>query len=273
MNINYNEKGQLNEILNNNKIINNEWYTISLLAKYCAILKIDMEDALNFIEDKLRTIIPNYSSLTYRNTIKKFLKTFLKRDDVILSDVKKIRIYKDEVAFIEKNVPKENYQKVAFTYLCYRKIRNAAYNKQDTILPIKDKSEDIFKVASMTETGIKAKKILHKLVQDNVLKTMGFYTNEKGELKINLTDTRLDVCNYIKFDGEAAFEVESEDFEKLGLVWLLYKGNKKIKRCEKCNTLLQVKGKERTKYCKTCAKKVNIEKTILNQKKWDTLIC
>ena len=56
-----------------------------------------------------------------------------------------------------------------------------------------------------------------------------------------------------------AFEVEAKDFENLGLVWLLYKGNKKVKRCERCGNLIQVKGKERTKYCKECAKEIQKE--------------
>ena len=88
---------------------------------------------------------------------------------------------------------------------------------------------------------------------------MDFYRDYKGKLRVNSRDNRLDVCNYIKFEGEVAFEVEAKDFENLGLVWLLYKGNKKVKRCERCGNLIQAKGKERTKYCKECAKAIKNE--------------
>lgn len=259
MTINYNEVEQLNSILQDNKLIRNEWYTITLLAKHCSILKMNVEESFIFIEEHLKSIIPNCNILSYKDIIKKSLKIFLNKNNIKLSNVEKIIIYKEEVEFIESHLAKESYQKVAFTYLAYRKIRNEIYNRQDTIIPEKDKDNDIFKNANMTETGFKITKVIRKLIEANVLKIMGFYTDKKGNLKIDVTDNRVDVCNYIKFEGEIAFEVEAKDFENLGLVWLLHKGNKKIKRCQRCENLIQTKGKERTKYCKECAKVIKNE--------------
>ena len=271
MDINYNEKEQLEEILKENKLIKNEWYTLMLLTKYCCLEHYTEEETWEFIEEHLKAIIPRYKTLDYKEMINKCIKTFLNRTNVVLSDVKRIPIYKEEIEFIEKNVPKESYQKLAFGFLCYRKILNYAYDKHDTVIPSKYKTIDIFKVSNMTQMGQQAEDVICKLINSEILKTMGFYKDSKGELRINITDNRLEVP-YIKFEGEVAFEVEAKDFENLGLVWLLYKGNKKVMRFVRFGLLIHGKGKERTKYCKECAKLVNIEKTLENKKK-KSLIC
>lgn len=259
MEINYNEKEHLKEILEEDKLIKNEWYTLVLLTKYCCLEHYTEKEALEFINEHLSLIIPRYKPLEYKEMINKSIKAFLYRDNIVLSDVKKIPIYKEEIEFIESHIIKENYQKVAFGYLCYRKILNYSYDRQDTIIPSKYKTNDIFKVSNMTQTGFKALEVICKLLDYGVLKQMDFYRDYKGKLRVNSRDNRLDVCNYIKFEGEVAFEVEAKDFENLGLVWLLYKGNKKVKRCERCGNLIQAKGKERTKYCKECAKAIKNE--------------
>ena len=124
MEINYNEKEHLKEILEENKLIKNEWYTLVLLTKHCCLEHYTEEEAWEFINGHLSLIIPRYKPLEYKEMINKSIKAFLYRDNIELSDVKRIPIYKEEIEFIESHVIKESYQKVAFGYLCYRKILN-----------------------------------------------------------------------------------------------------------------------------------------------------
>jgi hypothetical protein len=55
------------------------------------------------------------------------------------------------------------------------------------------------------------------------------------------------------------------DFTTCGLWWQKYNGNKKIIRCVECDTLT-VRGSNRQKYCKECARKKELDgKNLYNQ--------
>lgn len=67
--------------------------------------------------------------------------------------------------------------------------------------------------------------------------------------------------NISKIVGNNEVELIVKDFRELGLLWLEYVGDKRIRRCEVCKKLIKQVSKKPKKYCRECAKKIKLIQT------------
>lgn len=68
-------------------------------------------------------------------------------------------------------------------------------------------------------------------------------------------------------EPDSPHEIFVDDFENAGILWSQYCGKEYIK-CDCCGKMVARTGR-RQKYCRKCAKNVNIEKTAQNRKMFD----
>lgn len=163
-----------------------------------------------------------------------------------LKQIDNIVITQNEIKSIMNNNYPHSYRKVLFTMLVMFKTKYKVNNVFNCKI---DSTEvDILKDAHVTMTRCK-RDDMWRAFQDDGYVTLGEF-KKGGETYLHYVD-----------ENEENVAIEVTDFDDYYMFFEQYKKGGKLKYCEVCGKLILVQGKARTKYCKECARKVNIEKT------------
>ncbi len=110
--------------------------------------------------------------------------------------------------------------------------------------------EDLFSLADIKHNAEYRLKFLHQLTKKKLIDI-----DDQGK-------------RIVKFsDDESEVNITIKRFDNLILHYLYYLGEEKIKWCEECGeNLIRIKN-NKVKYCKVCARKININKTVKNRKR------
>lgn len=246
MKIETKEKTKIEHILKTGNIGDKPMTSINLIVRYYKNLGKENEEIYNILDNFLLQNLPSYNSIIWYDRIQKVIKD---KYEVELCDIESIKITKDEISEIKK--VKLKYQKILFSLLVYLKILRKK-NKSDTLYINSTKyMTDIYNeanVSSSKDTRIKELKELEELgyIEKSLNKKV-----TKGKLNIYIMYKLL----YIKEETpDNPVEIVVNDFRELGLQWLEYNGDKKIKRCQVCGKRYKIKSVKDTssKYCKEC---------------------
>lgn len=195
----------------------------------------------------------DYNEIDWEELVRGIIKTTLRNDNPVINNVKEVEIYKSEVEFI-KNIKGEKFQKLAFTYLVYARLLYKLEGKNEECWVDGKHQTELFKDANVTDKGRLQLEDIHRMYKNGILELS--FINSNNNVKVTFNE---------KEDNE--IELVINDFRELGLQWLGYCDDRKIKKCEICNKFF-IKGRNgRSKYCKDCAKKINLEKQKTRDKK------
>ena len=144
-------------------------------------------------------------------------------------------------------------QRLMFTMLCLAKFHMAVNNKCNYW--ITEDTRDIFRMAGVSVNVDKQNEMIRELRN---LGFIGFASLKKID-NLNI--------HVLIADEEPPIAVTVSNFETAGIQWNQFCGKLYI-RCECCGRIVARTGR-RQKYCRKCAKSINIEKTSQNRKMFD----
>ena len=250
-----NEKRVADEIIVNNNMIESPYNCINILIKYYylkdnSVTKLDL--LYKILNNLDRCMGDNYKKSYWEDAVTKKIDSFFKSirkygdENVKLSEIDKINITKEEVCRI-KEVEDKKIQRVMFIMLVYSKVTN------------KLNSNDSYWFNQSITNIMKESRIANKDEKTSIL----YYLNSNGYITDNARIDRIGFrVNYAYEESEN--EIVITDFDECIHYWLMYLGEK-WKRCSECGKWVKLTN-NRVKYCKACAKKINIEKTKNNKK-------
>ena len=219
--------------------------SINLMVRYYKNLGKEKEEIYNILDNFLSKNLSLYNKVTWYDKIQDVLKS---KYEVDLCEIENIKITKDEILEIKK--VKLKYQKILFSMLVYLKILRKKNNSETLYINSTKYITDIYNeanVSSSKETRIKELKELENLgyVERSLYKRI-----VQGKVNISIMYKLL----YIKEETpENPVEMVIDDFRELGLQWLEYNGDKKIKCCEVCGKRIKIAKTGRPSlYCKEC---------------------
>lgn len=162
-----------------------------------------------------------------------------------IREVQSVGITKKEIEGIMNNKYPHSYRKVLFVMLVAFKSKYETNHVQNNKIEMTD--VEILKDAHVTMTKAKRYDMWRTFEEDGLV-TIGEF--RKG------SETYL---HYIDYNGDD-YVIEVTDFDDYYMFFEQYCKGGKLKYCEVCGRLI-LTNSNRTKYCKTCAKEVNILKT------------
>lgn len=184
---------------------------------------------------------PNYNPVDWSDRLEKYAGS---ADKYPLCQCKGIWITENEIKRIEK-IGDKVLERLAFTLLCLAKFRN--FRNPDNHNWVSYSNGEIYSMACINTTAF------DKDMKLNRLRELGFieYAKKVNNLSIQI----------LYIDENSERKLFLSDFRKLGYEWRIYKGESYI-RCAQCGILTK-KRRGTTKYCATCRKKSDSEKTRL----------
>lgn len=250
-----NEKKVAEEIIEKSIMTESAYNSINILIKHYylenkAITKLDL--LYKILGDLDRCMGSAYKRIQLEETITKRVNYFFKSikkygdENVKLSNIDKIVITKEECERI-KSIKDKKTQRVMFIMLVYCRATNELNSNKSYWMnqPIKN----IMAEAKITRKNDKTD-ILHYLYLNGLI---------TDNARIDKVSYRV---NYVCEESEDGIVIT--DFDECIHYWLIYIGEK-WKKCSECGKWVKVTN-NRVKYCKDCAKRVNIEKTKNNKK-------
>lgn len=209
--------------------------------------------------------IKNFNKVLYFKTINSSL-SYGQRKDSQLIVIEHIDIYKSELKYIDELDLDIKYKKLLFTLLVFDKlnkeVQKIKYGKTDNthFFGGDEKRYKELLEASHVSLGSKRRndyKSIHDIIREEFVEKELVEIRNKGYINLLFID-KIDGCNEIEFNIKS--------YDDIGLYYEMYLGNEKIKKCECCGRLIKVRN-NKNKFCRECAKKINIQKTIDNRKK------
>lgn len=261
----YREKTYVDEILNNGFTSKHLFHEMKLLAKHFKELGFDdekrKEELYNFSENNIK----DFNKVVYFKTINKALSYVTNKDEKLVQ-IDGINISKSESDYIEKLDIDDNLKKLVFTLLTLTKLNKNYLELRDGELKTNkyyfgghQNYRELTSCSKVTFDKKKGIKNIHDMIgildQKKIVEIVG-----KGNIKLLFM---------YEIEDDENESILVDKFDVIGYFYDMYKGDKKIKRCEneECNTLIRANN-NKMKYCKGCAKAINIEKTIKNRRKW-----
>lgn len=276
-----NEVAQAKTILLSGEIGNKPSATLFLIAKYYRqYLKYSQKETITELDKFMSKYYPNYNSVLWENIIENISKNANKYP---IRQIDKIGITKRELDYI-KLLNNINYEKLAFSMLCYAKVHNLSNEKNNGW--VNCKIPELFKTSRINVkykddkmfmlNGIRNILLLDSIGENGEIIKLPLIAfskkNDNKNIKLNFIDTSDDYILYIS------------DFRELGYEYLLYLGEN-YARCETCGVLFKQNKTNTYKYCikhrgyqpigtKTitcidCDKAVEVDGIVKNKKRCD----
>lgn len=236
-----NELKQAKQILSDGEIGNKPSATLFLLGRYYRNVEgLDKNKTAEKLNEFMQKYYANYNSASWEGMIESIA---AKSSKYPLREIDRIFISKRELDTIRK-IKNLKYEKLAFTMLCFAKLYDAVSAQNHGW--INTKIPEVFRSA-----GVTVKHRNDKFLYLNDLYTRGLISFSKSNTNLNLH------VNFI--DGHSESELSIDDFRELGNEYLQYIGKGTFLRCNKCRVLVR-KTSNNQMYCKSCAKRINVEK-------------
>jgi hypothetical protein len=234
----------------NGKLYDKPKSAIRRIARYF-LLRGYSESRVERIIRKWHTLFPYYE---YDNEGFTSIRNLIHQSKMVLKpyvNIDNVEIKKSEMEVI-KNLPTKNLQKLAFGFLVYAKVLNIYYGGY---FVYHKRINQLFLDSNVGYTGkTKQREQIDKLIELGLLRIDKDYVYDSPTVI------------FVGDDSEETVMVV-KDFELLGLQLLSYLGDKsiKLKKCEYCGELMQVKD-NRTKYHDECKEQAKRDKERDRQK-------
>lgn len=253
-----NEENHALKLLEEGFILENKiGYELSVLAKYYIHrIGINRPQTKEKLIDFCSNYIPRFDAVNWRNTINRAVENGKKLNFI---NVEYINITEAELDKIT-SIKSIRGQKIMFVLLVIAKLNNKinsiVYNQKNNS---SEGFEDIYYVNDTISSIVKLSKInlksdeRYKILKE--LQDLGFIkVTTKGKFEILIVNNDSEVKLHITRLDDFIYD------------YLQYTGTK-IKACEGegCNKRIIIKN-NKNKYCKDCAKRENIRKTVKNRK-------
>ena len=200
----------------------------------------DIYEVLN--EFMLNSDYEEYNTVVEEEKLKNTISSIQKGE---IKDVDKVYIYKEEIDLIKK-VGKLQKQKILFSFLIFLKILKQKRGSEKNII---NSSNDI-DVFNEAKTSMKTEDRDYLISE---LSDLGYLNKITFRDKFTNSPIRCYELLYIKEETpENPVEMIIDDFRELGLQWMEYNKDKKIKCCEVCGIRFKPKS-NRQKMCKQCS--------------------
>lgn len=211
-----------------------------LLARYYNEQGKEKQEIIEEIDKFFTKNLKEYNTVVWSEDIENIVKSAVKQDKPLV-ELESVTLTKDEIKAI-KDIPNMVKQKILFSYIVYYKVLESMNKASDGWVSEVYRA-DVFKEANTRYTGFKQLDIIRELVD------LGYMENAKGGLNNSFK------LLYIKEETpDNPVEMTIDDFRELGLQWMEYNKDKKIKCCEVCGKRYKIKSTKDTssKYCKEC---------------------
>ena len=238
MKIELKQRTKIENILESGNLGDKPKSSIGLLARYYIEQGKDKQEIISILDDFLNKNLKEYNTVVWSKDLEKVVKNAIKFNKPIV-ELESVTLTKDEIKAI-KDIPNIVKQKVLFSYIVYYKVLEKMNKATDGWISETYRA-DVFKESNTGYKGFKQLDLIRELVE------LGYMENAKGGLNNSFR------LLYIKEETpENPVEMTIDDFRELGLQWMEYNKDKKIKCCEVCGIRFKPKS-NRQKMCKQCS--------------------
>lgn len=225
------------DFFSNIYLLSKYWNTVGMYKKQILDNVYELFEHINKKDKK------KFNKVKLADSIESIVNNVVKRDRTLLM-VDKIVFTDNEVKTILEL--KKGLQKLAFVILYQAKLTKAKYGKD--IVWLNDNVNAYSNQALVKQSKFNKYKMMGELCDLGLLK---------------LSDSVREYLYRVDYiqDGDIAFEINDlkDDSELIFYYFKYITKEKKIKECQHCGRLMRATGKQ--KYCKPCAKAINIAKT------------
>lgn len=249
-----NERDILEKALNNGEVSEDYNDTVDVLIRHYLHMGYDKDETYTLVDKFLSDNMESYRSSTQIKYLKSKIDFILKGGRFDLVNIKSIHITNNEWNMIS-SIEDDKVAKIMFVLLIRVKLYMAK-NKKNTPVMIMN-LKDILREASMR--CVEDNMFLFNELTKNGLITTKLVSGGKS----NRYHTMV-VVNFVDINNNECKKEINNFNNVITYFYELYRGWK-YKECEKCGKRFKVTN-NRCKYCSSCGKKTNIEKTNSNKK-------
>lgn len=246
MKIEVKEVTKVENILKTGKLGEKPMTSVNLMVRYYKNLGKEKEEIYNLLDEFLSKNLSSYNKVIWDERLQNVINSTY---EVELCEIESVKITRYEIEQI-KGV-KLKYQKILFSLLIYLKLLRTK-NKSETVYINATKYiTDIFNEANVSSSKDVRLQELKELEELGYIEKTVNRRMSNGKLTLSMMIKLL----YIKEENsDNPAELVVNDFRELGLQWLEYCGDNKIKCCEVCGKRYKIKSSKDTssKYCKEC---------------------
>lgn len=237
-----NEKMWVENRLKERSLGNNTGDTLRRVAKYYAAQGYTENEIVAKVESFVEKCDNTISIVKMQKFIHDVVKSAMKSN---LIDIDSINITNAEMEMIH-SLDGSMQERVMFTLLCLAKYGDAVRPTNDGW--VNNESKQIFKLANVVMTTMRQSLLIHNLM------TKGYVSFSKAPDNVNIK------VNIINNDSDVALRIV--DFRNLGMQYMRYFGGKYME-CKECGIVIR-RTTNNQKYCKACAKLINVQKSSAN---------
>lgn len=242
-----NERKYAEDMLHSEEFPSKPKEALNRLVRYYKAVGYDKKRVRKLLEEFLLQRDPSIPLVKWQKTIDRAVKAQWKFD---LVEIDSIQITKKEMAICDGLFYREE-RRLMFALICFAKFYNTIseanngwVNQMDT---------EIFNTANVKKTVRMQSAMLASLRDRGLIE----FSSRVDNINIRV------VC--LDQDEESEVALDVTDFIDLGNQYLRYHGES-FMSCNMCNHLVR-RQNNRQRYCKDCAKKINIKKTYEAYKK------
>ena len=221
MKIILNEKEILDKSLEQGYIDNKPSITIKLLAKHFFSIGQNKNQVIDSIDNFMEKYQKNYNFMDWQKVIKRIVNKTSKLESFEFVNITSVEIYQEELEEIKK-IDNLRLEKLAFVLLVYSKIYNQM-NKNEKNW-VNSSIGDIFSDTKMAVSKKNQCLMINKLSDMKLLEVSKkvdctnikvLFTKYEGNKKIDITDFRDFIYEYLRWNGEKIGVCEGENCGRL----------------------------------------------------------
>ena len=249
----FNETQYALDILKNGFMSNKQGLELFILAKYYRFKEgKDKFECKELLKQFCETQVEDYKNSELYTKVNSTIRQAYEKDAHLL-EIYNIEFTQDELNYINSLNISPTCKQVLFGLWCCNKL-NIKAEQSDKWVNIK--YLELKRFCNLSKGNMI--KIMNELYNNNLI-----FISDRCALCLTFLDDYYN--NYLPTQSETASVYCITDFATCGLWWQAYNGNKKIIKCAECGTLT-VRGSNRQKYCKECARKKELDgKNLYNQ--------
>lgn len=253
MNIILNEKKYIENMIATENVGKKPSKTLFLMAKYYKEKGMKRGEIYREIESFMAKFYKGFNISKWQKTMDQIVSRAI-LDTHSLVEIDSVSITKKEFDVV-KSIKNKRLERLCFTLLCVAKFNLLVREKSNGWVNRQDK--ELFKIANVPITQKEQSLMINDLMN------RGLITYSK---KVSNTNVRVEFIDSAKDLNEEDIAVKVDDYRNLGFLWNMLCGDNYV-RCEKCGILIYKKPRVNVKYCSTCSKEEELEKTRLRVEK------
>lgn len=256
-----NEETIANELINNSKTINEDTITkIRCYIKYLKHENITKREIRNKLDEFMMNNYNGFIMADWDKLLQSMVNKYSKcKNSKYRKANDDIEIYRSELKLISEVGDLSGFrdieiEKVLFIMLVLAKINDSKW--------VNYTSEEIFKLARFK---YKTKSDVRMIQREKLIYDLANFKDNKILKVTNYGKSPSIELLFVKEEGEVDIKLKIKDIDNIIVEYLKWREKEDYTYCEVCGK--EVKGRTKPpKYCNKCARKINIEKTIMNRK-------